>query len=197
MRWAKQMNETIKRGIKNWLNLMPAPSSAIQINETADFELSAIRNRIWYRGDSSELEQLYKQNPEYADKYKFWASSCTPGMEMRKIHTGLPGLIVRVLASIVLPDMNEFSFSDPKQEEIWRNIEKENSFGNLVYKSVKDALVIGDGAFKIAIDTSISAYPIIEWYPGDRIEIIKTRGRLKEIVFKTTLYGKTAAIHPL
>lgn len=185
MRWTKQMNETIKRGIRNWLNIMPAPSSAIQINETADFELSAIRNRIWYRGDSSELEQLYKQNPEYADKYKFWASSCTPGMEMRKIHTGLPGLIVRVLASIVLPDMNEFSFSDPKQEEIWRNIEKENCFSNLVYKSVKDALVVGDGAFKIAIDTSISAYPIIEWYPGDRVEIVKNRGRLKEIVFKT------------
>ena len=107
MRWLNNMNETIKRGIRSWLNVVPASGNCIQINEVLDFEANAIRNRIWYRGDGNELEQMYQQAPEYADKYKFWASRCTPGMEMRKIHTGLPGLIIRILSAIVLNDMND------------------------------------------------------------------------------------------
>ena len=55
MRWLEQMNENIKRGIRSWLNVIPASPYNIQINELLDFETSAIRNRIWYRGDSNEL----------------------------------------------------------------------------------------------------------------------------------------------
>ena len=51
-------------------------------------------------GDGNELEQMNQQNPEFADKYKFWASKCnnSSGIEMRKIHTGLPALIVRTIS---------------------------------------------------------------------------------------------------
>lgn len=185
MRWTKQLSEGIKKGIRSWLNITPASPYAIQINETMDFELNAIRNRIWYRGDSNELEQLYQQSNEYADKYKFWASRCTPGMEMRKIHTGLPALIVRILNSIVLADMNDFEFENSKQESLWKEIEKENKFRKKLEKSLKEVLYIGDGAFKVTLDTAFSQYPVLEWYSGDRIEIIKEHDRLKGIVFKT------------
>lgn len=185
MRWLSTLNENIKRGVRSWLNVVPASGSGIQINEVLDFEANAIRNRIWYRGDSNELEQMYQQLAEYADKYKFWASKCTPGMEMRKIHTGLPGLIVRILSAIVLADMNDFDFDSPAQEQLWKEIEKENKFRKALEKSLKEVLYIGDGAYKVTIDTAISQYPILEWYPGERIEIIKERGRLKEVVFKT------------
>ncbi|MSS64591.1 capsid protein [Velocimicrobium porci] len=185
MRWTKQLSDGIKKGIRNWLNIAPAGPYAIQISETMDFELSAIRNRIWYRGDSNELEQLYQQSNEYADKYKFWASRCTPGMEMRKIHTGLPSLIVRILNSIVISDMNEFEFENPKQEMLWKEIEKENKFRKKLEKCLKEVLYIGDGAFKITLDTSISQYPILEWYSGERIEIVREHDRLKGIIFKT------------
>lgn len=87
MRWISALSENIKRGIRSWLNVQPAGPVAVQIQEIMDFELSAIRNRIWYRGDGNELEQLYQQSPEAVDRYKFWASRCTQGMEMRKIHT--------------------------------------------------------------------------------------------------------------
>ena len=79
MRWLNNMNETIKRGIRTWLNVVPASGNCIQINEVLDFEANAIRNRIWYRGDGNELEQMYQQAPEYADKYKFWG---------QQVHTG-------------------------------------------------------------------------------------------------------------
>lgn len=185
MRWLSNMGENIKRGIRSWLNVLPATGASIQINEILDFEANAIRNRIWYRGDGNELEQMYSQMQEFADKYKFWASKCTPGMEMRKIHTGLPGLIVRILAGIVLQDMNDFEFEKPTQEEVWKEIEKENKFRKTLEGCLKEALYIGDGAFKVTIDTNLSPYPILEWYPGERIEIVRGRGRLKEVVFKT------------
>lgn len=181
----QKLNEKIKKGIRNWLLVQPSQPYSIQIQEVADFELAAIRNRIWYRGDSNELEQLYQQNPEYADKTKFWASKCSPGMEMRKIHTGLPALMVRILKSIVLNDMQDLEFKDEKHKQLWEEITKDNNFKKLLKESVEETLYIGDGAYKVTIDTSISQYPLLEWYPGERIELTYNRGRLREIIFKT------------
>ena len=56
MRWMEKLNENIKKTVRSWLNITPANPYSIQINEVMDFELTAIRNRIWYRGDSNELE---------------------------------------------------------------------------------------------------------------------------------------------
>lgn len=187
MRWTQKLSDNIKRGIRSWLNIQPAGPYNIQIQEIMDFELSAIRSRIWYRGDGNELEQFYQQSPEAADRFKFWASRCTPGMEMRKIHTGLPGLIVRILSSIILSAMNDFEFSDQKHESLWKEIEKENKFRKGLEEALKEALYIGDGAYKVTIDTALSEYPILEWYPGDRIEIVRQRGRVKEVIFKTPI----------
>ena len=186
MRWAQKLNEKIKYGVRSWLQVQPSQPYAIQIQEVMDFELSAIRNRIWYRGDSNEIEQMYMQNPDWADKHKFWASKSTPGMEMRKIHTGLPGLIVRTLAYITLTDMNDFDFSDSeKHGKTWEEISEDNDFKDLINIALEEALAIGDGSFKVSFDTEISKYPILEWYPGERIEIVRKRGRIREIVFKT------------
>ncbi len=191
------MNDTIKRGIRNWLNIVPATPYSIQINEMLDFETNAIRNRIWYRGDSNEIEQLYKQTTEYADKYKFWASSCSNGMEMRKIHTGLPCLIVKILSAIVLADMNEFEFESEQQRMLWEKIEKENRFLKKMETVLKDVLVVGDGAFKVTIDTRISQFPILQWYSGEYIEIVYRHDRLYEVIFKTPYRhkGKTYTLN--
>lgn len=185
MRWTTTLSDNIKRGIRSWLNISPPNPMAIQIQETMDFELSAIRNRIWYRGDGSELEQMYQQNPEYADRYKFWASRCTPGMEMRKIHTGLPGIIVRILTGILLEDANDFEFVDPAQKLLWKDIEKANKFCKKLERSLKEVLYIGDGAYKITINTKKSKYPILSWYSGDRIELVYDADELEKVVFKT------------
>lgn len=64
----KTLSDNIKRGIRSWLQIQSANPYSIQIQEIMDFELSAIRNRIWYRGDGNELEQLYQQSPESADR---------------------------------------------------------------------------------------------------------------------------------
>lgn len=185
MKLMEKINEGIKRTVRSWLNVVPANPYNFQINEMLDFEAHAIRNRIWYRGDGNELEQFYQQNSEYADRYKFWACRSTPGMDMRKIHTGLPGLIVKALASVVLPDMDDFEFENPKQENIWNEIAKDNMFSRKMESILKEVLYIGDGAFKITVDSTVSEYPILEWYPGDRVEFVRKRDRIQEVIFKT------------
>ena len=185
MKWMEKLNENIKNSVRSWLNILPASPYNFQINETLDFEGNAIRNRIWYRGDGNELEQIYQQNRELVDKNNFWSSKSTQGMDMRKIHTGLPGLIVRTLSFVVLPDMDDFEFESPGQEAVWQKIAEDNKFSQKIESALKEALYIGDGAFKVTIDTQVSAYPILEWYPGDRVEFVTHRYRIREIIFKT------------
>lgn len=179
------MSENVKRGIRSWLNVQEASPANILINETLDYEANAIKNRIWYRGDSEELQQLYSQIDTGVDRYKFWACKSTPGQEIRKIHTGLPALVVDTLAGITLADLDIQIEKDREAQEAWKQINKDNKFRKKLEKAVKETLYIGDGAFKISFDIQLSQYPIVEFYPGDRIELVTERGRIKEIVFKT------------
>lgn len=176
--------EHIKHTLRTWLDIQDNPQKIV-IRQYEDFELHAIRNRIWLRGDSDEIEQLYQQVYRQADKFKFWACRSTSGLEMRKIHTGIPSLIVRTLTAVTLADMGEFDFDNDVAKDVWNEIEKENRFGKKLKRALNDALVIGDGAFKVTIDTTISEYPILEWYAGDKVEFIRERDRVKEIIFKT------------
>lgn len=185
MRWIRNLNNNIKRGIRSWLNVQEASPTNILINEPLDYEANAIKNRIWYRGDSEELQQLYSQIDIGVDRYKFWACKSTPGQEIRKIHTGLPALVVDTLAGITLADLDIQIEKDQATQELWEQIDKDNKFRKKLEKAVKETLYIGDGAFKISFDIQLSQYPIVEFYPGDRIELVTERGRIKEIVFKT------------
>lgn len=175
------MADKIRHGIRTWLRIQPAQNGYIQLTETLDFEGNAIKNRIWYRGESEELSQLYSQLN--IDETRFWSAKCTPGMEIRKIHVGIPAMLADMLASIVVADMNTIEAGNRQQE--WDNIAKDNEFKELVKEAITQTLYIGDGAFKISFDTVLSKYPIIEFYAGDMIDIVRQRGRVKEIVFKT------------
>ena len=172
----------LKNAIRSFLNLTSANGLQIQIDELLDFEANAFVNEIWFRGESYELEQLYKSIPDY--KYSFWGATSTKGLEIRKIHTGLPKIIVNTLTNVCVDDMQDIKIENIGKDNDWKEIEKENDFKNLVKKAVKKALVTGDGAFKISIDTEVSQYPILEFYEADRIEVKRERGRIKEIRFK-------------
>ena len=172
----------LKNAIRSFLNLTSANGLQIQIDELLDFEANAFVNEIWYRGDGYEIEQLYQSIPDY--KFSFWGATSTKGLEIRKIHSGLPKLIVNTLTNICVDDMQDIKIENIGKDNDWKEIEKENDFKNLVKKAVKKALVTGDGAFKISIDTEVSQYPILEYYEADRIEVKRERGRIKEIRFK-------------
>ena len=173
----------IKNMIKNWLEIKNPDSMQIDIEQLTNFEGQAFINNIWYRGDSSELNQLYEQLDDRIGNTHFWGSRPTAGMNIRKIHTGLPAMIVDTLADVSTDDLNNIEVKE-RQEE-WNEIAKENHFKELIRDSVVGCLSIGDGAFKWSIDTDISNYPIIEFYDGSRIDYEYERGRLVAIIFKT------------
>lgn len=177
--------DNMKHKIRSWLNVREADPAYFDITETLDYEGNAIKNRIWYRGDSNELQQLYEQIGTGIDRYKFWACKSSPQMEIRKIHTGLPGLIVDMLTAVTLADIGEFQIKNAEDRDIWEKTCEENKFFKRLERAVKEILYIGDGAFKVTYDGEISEYPLLEFYPGDRIDIESERGRIREIVFKT------------
>ena len=173
----------IKNMIRNWLEIKNPDSLQIDIEQLTNFEGQAFINNIWYRGDASELNQLYEQLDDRLGNTHFWGSRPTAGMNIRKIHTGLPAMIIDTLADISTDDLNDVEAG--KRQEEWNNIAKENNFKSLIHDSVVGGLAIGDGAFKWSIDTDISQYPIIEFYDGSRVDFEYERGRLIAIIFKT------------
>lgn len=169
----------LKKIMKGWLDIQDAPNTTFNITEKFNFETNCIKNKIWMRGDASELEQLYKQI-ENQDAM-FWGS--VPYVRMRKIHLGIPALMVETLTSIIVRDMNDIELK--KRQDEWDLIYKENKFNKLVGKAVNKALYLGDGAFKLSFDPSISEYPIIEFVGADEVDLEYNRGRFKQAVFKT------------
>ncbi len=189
--------ENVKQGVRSWLNIQPANPANVNITETLDFYGNAIKNRIWYLGDSNELEQLYEQIPVRNVRNTFWGAKCSTGMEINKLHTGIPSLIVDRLTDVTMTDLNDFKFKNKPDEEIWEQIGKENDLKELFNEAVRETLFIGDGAFKITFDSSFSNYPCIEFYSGEMIDFVRKRGRITEIIFKTSYKykGKEYILH--
>ncbi len=173
----------IKNMIKNWLDYKEPESLNIQINKLTNFEGQAFINNVWYRGESSELQQLYEQINDKLNNNRFWGSKPTIGMNIRKIHTGLPAMIVDTLADISTDDLDKIEVKERTEE--WKEMDKEIHLKDLLNEAVKSTLVEGDGVFKISVDTDISQYPIIEFYEGSRVDIEYERGRIISYTFKT------------
>ena len=185
----EKVKESIASKMRSFLKIYTANGKSFNINELLDFDSNVAVNKIWYRGESYELSQLYKQLDD--NQYGFWGSVPTAGIEIRKIHTGLPKIMVNLLSSVVADDMQDVKFISEADNTLWRDIATENVFDTLIKTAINKTLYTGDGAFKISIDTDISQLPIIEFFEADRIKVKRKRGRVVEIIFKTA-YSKDA-----
>lgn len=174
------LGEKVKNMIKSWLDIQPARPQVFRIDERTDFNTECIKNKIWYRGDSHELASFFSQLPYSEDM--FWAITQTAEIRMKRLHTGLPKLLVQTIINTVITD---YSGDDGKEEE-WIDTKKENNFDSDLLKEVLTGLlVIGDGALKINYDFEISSNPILEWKDGECIDFIYRRGRIQEVVFNS------------
>ena len=192
-----KLNDKLKDVVRNWLNIVPAPGDTITIQETNTFEGNCFRNLLWYRGDASELHQYYTQTDDMMGNAKFWASDTTNDLKMRKIHTGLPAMIVDMLADIIVDSFNKITVENNNEaQKDWEDIAKENDFKETVKQAIIDVFVECDGAFKISYDTDISKYPIIEFYAGTKVEYERTRGRITTVIFNN-VYEKEDATYIL
>ena len=153
-----KIKDMIRQKLRNFLWIEKAQAHDIRVQELYDFESNAFRNRMWVRGDPYELSQFFKNTG--SGNPMFWSS--VPLTKIRKIHSGLPGMMEK--------------------------ISKDNDFEHLLHEAVDETITVGDGAFKISNDPSLSDCPIIEFFPGDRIDYKYKRGRLQEVIFRTTYH---------
>ncbi len=192
-----RLSEIIRTRIRNYLRIESPQSVSVNIDQLGDFDVETFINTIWYRGKAHEIEQLYHRIAETAVSACFWGSTPAMGAKIRKVHTGLPSLIVEVLTNVCTDDLNTIEVSGRQAE--WDEISKENGFKELISGAVSDVLALGDGAFKLSYDEGISKLPIIEFFSADRVEYEYTRGRIKTIIFKTekVVKGKTYLLKEL
>ena len=177
--------DKMRNGIRHFLKIQDAPKQTFNIRELFNFDSNCVKNLIWYRGDSFELTQFYQNISGGSDGIKFWAARSTVGREIRKIHTGLPGIIVDRLTDIIITDFSQITFIKDTDKNIWDDIAKDNNFKNVLKKAVSKMLILGDGAFKISLDSKVSQYPIIEFFGADKVDYVYNRGRIREVVFTT------------
>ena len=180
--------ERVKSMIRNWLEIQPASAKGFTIREPISFETNVMRNRIWYRGDASELDQLFKALAEDAVcNARFWAAA-PQDESIRKAHSGLPGIMVDTFVALVAADLDDIDFDgDEHAKGEWEKIAKENKLPELISNAIAETLVTGDGAFKLNIDTNISSSPILEYWGADSVEYVYSHGRVQEIHFLSTV----------
>ncbi|MFA6664701.1 MAG: capsid protein [Lachnospiraceae bacterium] len=183
--------DKIKTAMRTWLEIKPGiDSGAIHIDQALSFDAHVLRNRIWYRGDPSEIEQFFKAaQTDPVTKSMFWAA--VPELPIRKIHLDIPGQIIDRMAGIVVSDFSGFEIKDQQASDLWDEIAKDNKWSKLANDSLVEALVTGDGAYKMSVDPDVSTYPIIEFYGADRATPVYKRGRLQEIIFHTLYISKS------
>lgn len=173
----------IREKLIDWLKITPSANGGVEITESYDFPTGVFINKIWQRGDARELGQLYHQLD--IGEETFWGSSCSSGQDMRKIHTGLPRMIVNALTNISVDDLSDIDFEKTEYKTIWDEIEKENGLLKQIKSATRNVLALGDGAFKFSFDPNISKYPIVEFYTADDVDFKYERGRIREVVFYT------------
>lgn len=196
MGWMSDMEQTlsaVRQRIVSKLRFQPAGAFSATIYEPYSHAANVAKNRIWYRGEPSELFQFYKSCAASAagdgvNRSRFWAAVPSRGMQIRKIHTGLPALCVDKLADIVATDMQPVAFSGPNAVEAqarWNRIAAANDFAELVRRAVVETDVTGDGAFKISYDPGVSPLPLLEFYSGEQVGYTTVRGQITEVLFYT------------
>ncbi|NRT88114.1 phage portal protein [Clostridium beijerinckii] len=194
MGWFKDM---LTKAAVRYLNVQPAMQMQVTITEAYTFESNLLRNKLWFRGEPFELDQFFKGiSNDPVNKARFWSATPSKDLSIRKIHSGLPEIMVNTLAGIVTSDIDKIEIDGSDDNETWVDIAEENKFEDLLENAIVQALVTGDGAFKISIDETISEYPIIEFYDAENAEYVYTRGRLQEIQF-SNLYQNGAKTYRL
>ena len=166
----------------------------IVLTESLAYENELLLNRVLYTADATLIEQVFKklQGSDGVSSGRFWASTPVSGLAIRKIHSGLPLMIVNTLTDLIVSDMGAIKIDagtdadSSALQEIWDNIEKENDWTELIQECISSTLVDGDGCFKIRLDSDESPVPIVEFYSGDAVEYEYTARKLMAVKFITT-----------
>lgn len=182
----------------NWLQnfivrlfkIEPARDRRVTILEPHTFRENVIRNKLWYQGDSTTLEQYFKKTARWnVEKARFWAASAQGNV--RKMHSGIVGTVIDRYKDMVLADLDavDFGAAGDALEELWNDLYKKSKLNDVIGEAIAGVLASGDGAFKLTAD-ACSPYPIVEFYDAENVDYVYVHSNLQEIKFYTSYRNK-------
>lgn len=164
---------------------------------------------IWYEGKSENLKRFYTQNltnlpnPSAdfftANQSYFWKIVAAEP-QTKTTHSGLPNAIINTLISIIgKPEIKVNKKKENKETgqievvedlaltDLLNEILKDNNFQTLMDQDqLPYMLVVGDGAFFINYDKSISDFPMIVFSDGRNVEFEYKENRV--VAVKRKIY---------
>lgn len=180
----------IQSFIMRLFKIEPARDRSVTILEPHTFRENVIRNKIWYHGDSVELEQYFQKTARWdVEKARFWAAKAQGSV--RKMHSGIVSMVIDRYRDIVLADMDNTTFGEGQDtlDELWDEIYAKSKLNDVIGEAIASALASGDGAFKITAD-ECSPYPIVEFYDAENVDYVYVHSSLLEVKFYTSYKGK-------
>ena len=90
------ISDKMRDAVRSWLRIQPADNQAITIREAASFETNCMRNLVWYRGDASEIEQLFKSlGQDASSAARFWSAALLARTSARRTAVFPPSSWIR------------------------------------------------------------------------------------------------------
>lgn len=167
----------VMRGIK-----LPS-EKYIDVSLKNSHTIDVLESKVWYLGEKDGLIDFYKKINRGDNS--FW-STCTDDIDMKLCNTGLIKVVIDKLTDIVMSDMMAVKVNAGEYDELYSDIANLMEYDKIYKQGVKDALITGDGAFKISMDNSISPYPILEFYDALNVRYEYKYGILEKIIFIDT-----------
>ena len=183
--------DNIKEGVRNsmrqFLQIEDNNKVSFNVQEEMNEETWLFKNEILYRQKPSELSEFYK-NLNLGDN-SFWSNVPTKGLGTVKKCSGIPKILVDVMANMITRDLNAIVCEE--YQEIVDDTLKENEFKKMVNKALKQALSQGDGVFVPVVDKEVSEYPILQFYPAKNVKYVRRYGRIIKIITTDTITFNT------
>lgn len=159
----------IKRiGIDKWLEEKNRNKNInIDVTECDDFDL--LENKMWYEGQSEQLEFFYKsrQTPYIMEQYKFWR---VVNSKMPRLHYPLASTISNAFGSLLFNQPIEFNIEEEYEDRL-KEIVDVNDLQVLLQTAARIQSYSGAVAFKINYDTSLIDVPLITVYPKENFTV--------------------------
>lgn len=159
------------------------------------FTRTMMTHRVWYEGDDLQLKQLYERDLKSfkvgnftTDELNYFWAQPTEGLNVRKIHSGLPQHISEVMVDLLMSNGYErmiyFNETDrDKDNELRLNeILDDNDFESQLQEAIETESWSGGVAFKLSFNPKY-VYPIIEVIHPEYYEPKIEAGRIIEDTF--------------
>jgi hypothetical protein len=161
------------------------------------FTRSMLINSVWYNGSDIDLKQLYQRDlatfkigTVTTDELNYFWAQPTEGMNIRKIHSGIPQLISEKMVDLIKSNGYEYvvyqdkdlTERDDDNQERLESILEDNYFESMLDEAIETASWSGGVAFKWSTREGMP-YPILEVIQPEEYEPRVESGRIVEDIF--------------